>query len=202
MLDDMEEPHRAEYEAVRQQSWREAYPERPKWWDEMGLGSPRSPRSYRNQVPLGWVTLAKEGRKLVTPRTHLAAGTRQKHMQAWARRKAVDSSLAAGAMQKNKPKPDYDRVDDKAKFGGRRKAVAHILTKNDRNLYVNELKADPAGIGFAYGGVEPGRLHARGQLIETHKVFYSIAVCGEYRLHVGLRHRAIRSQGHLSLSRS
>ena len=43
------------------------------------------------------------------------------------------------------------------------------------------------GIGFAYGGIEPGRLHARGRLVETHKVYYSIGVVGTYLLHIGLR---------------
>ena len=193
MLDDEEEPHRAEHEAVKQQSWREAYPERPGWWDDMGLGSPRSPRSYRQQVPLGWVTLAKEGRKLVTPRTHLAAGARQQHIQAWARRKAVDSSLAATALQKNKPKGDEHVGRDAV--GQRRKKPVVSVGKQDNGLFINELKSDPNGIGFAYGGVEPGRLHAHGQPVQTHKVYYSIAICGEYKLHVGLRQQEIPVPG-------
>ena len=50
-----------------------------RWWDELQLGSPRDVKSYRRQVPLGWVTVAKAGRTLVTPRTQLHAGQRQQH---------------------------------------------------------------------------------------------------------------------------
>ena len=38
----------------------------------------------------------------------------------------------------------------------------------------DEAQSDPTGIGFAFGGVMPGRLHAKGKVVETHKVFYSI----------------------------
>lgn len=36
--------------------------------------------------------------------------------------------------------------------------------------------------------MEPGRLRAKGQLVEQHKVHYSIGLCGTYLLHVMLRH--------------
>lgn len=38
------------------------------------------------------------------------------------------------------------------------------------SAYLNDIESDPQHIGFAYGGVYPGRLHAKGQLVETHKV--------------------------------
>lgn len=47
----------------------------------------------------------------------------------------------------------------------------------------HELKADRRGVGFAYGGVSPGTLHARGQLVRVHTVHYSIGLAGRYRLH-------------------
>ena len=40
---------------------------------------------------------------------------------------------------------------------------------------------------FAYGGVEPGRLHAHWKPAEEHKVYYSIGTPGRYLLHVRLR---------------
>jgi len=46
---------------------------------------------------------------------------------------------------------------------------------------------DPQMVGFAYGGVYPGRLHAHGQLIETHEVQFSVGVAGNYLLYVSLR---------------
>ena len=33
-----------------------------------------------------------------------------------------------------------------------------------------EKDADPTGIGFAFGGVHPGWLHAHGKAVETHAV--------------------------------
>ena len=48
----------------------------------------------------------------------------------------------------------------------------------------------PVGVGFALGGVEPGRLHAKGKCVEVHKLFYSIGRAGRYLLHIGLRHQS------------
>lgn len=45
------------------------------------------------------------------------------------------------------------------------------------------------GVGFAFGGVEPGRLHAKGKLIEVHRLLYSIGRAGTYKLHVCLSHQ-------------
>ena len=39
-----------------------------------------------------------------------------------------------------------------------------------RPIYLREMDADPQGIGFAYGGVTPGRLHAHGKLVDFHQV--------------------------------
>jgi hypothetical protein len=191
---DVGEPiHRAQAQGIQAMSWRDTYPERPLWWDEVnmnGLHSLHNPQSFRRQVPLGWVTVSKAGRELLTPRTQLHAGARQRHMQAWARRQAVDRSIAATAMA-GKKTSDYERD----KFKEARKRAPKLETKLDKRMYMNELGSDPNGIGFAYGGVEPGRLHAHGQLVETHKVFYSIGVCGLYRLHIGLRNQALPLPG-------
>ena len=46
---------------------------------------------------------------------------------------------------------------------------------------------DPTGVGFAFGGVSPGYLHAKGQLHEVHRVAYSVDRVGKYLLHVRLR---------------
>ena len=61
--------------------------------------------------------------------------------------------------------------------------------------YQQELTCDPTGIGFAFGGVEPGILHAHGQLHEVHKVFYSVGRVGKYQLHVALRKQALPLPG-------
>ena len=49
------------------------------------------------------------------------------------------------------------------------KSSAHAR-QHGSHAYRDELSSDPSKIGFAFGGVEPGRLHAGGRLIDTHKV--------------------------------
>ena len=61
------------------------------------------------------------------------------------------------------------------------------LSPSPRPAYWDEVRSDPQRIGFAYGGVYPGRLHAKGQLVEAHEVNFSIGVCGSYLLYVSLR---------------
>ena len=61
------------------------------------------------------------------------------------------------------------------------------LGTSPRPAYWDEAQADPHHIGFAYGGLYPGRLHAKGQLVEKHEVHFSVGMCGTYLLHVGLR---------------
>ena len=162
--------------------------------------SPSPPQPEQAKlVPVGWVTVHKGEQELVTPRGHLAAGERQRHLQHWARRLAVDKTVAVQSTQKQK-RPD-DIPSSKQAFGApsptrRKKRDLDLFTTRDgASVYTNELSADPTGIGFAFGGVEPGRLHAHGQVYDTHKVQYSIATCGTYRLHVGLRHDGIELPG-------
>lgn len=51
------------------------------------------------------------------------------------------------------------------------------------------------GTAFAFGGVEPGTLHAKGHAVKTHTVRYSVGVAGKYRLHVGLRQQGVPLPG-------
>jgi hypothetical protein len=44
--------------------------------------------------------------------------------------------------------------------------------------------------GFAYGGVYPGRLHAKGRIVERHEVRFSVGGAGTYLLHIRLRKAA------------
>ena len=50
------------------------------------------------------------------------------------------------------------------------------------HAYADELSSDPSKIGFAFGGVDPGKLHAGGKLVDTHKVHNSIARCSSTHL--------------------
>ena len=58
--------------------------------------------------------------------------------------------------------------------------------------YQQELETDPKRIGFAYGGVSPGRkgsseIGHKGMPVESHTVSFSVGIVGTYLLHVGLR---------------
>ena len=54
--------------------------------------------------------------------------------------------------------------------------------------FAHEMAIDP--LGFAFGGVDPGTLHAHGKLVKVHAVHYSVGLTGEYKLHVGLRQQS------------
>ena len=159
-------------------------------------GTPRLPAQAG--VAVGWITVHKGERELVTPRGSLRAGDRQKHMQQWARRIAVDRSLAVmggplgGLKRSGGKKESLANEFDASK---EKKKIDLSTVRGATTIYSNELSADEKKIGFAFGGVDPGRLHAHGQLFETHKVHYSIAMTGLYRLHVALRQDGVQLPG-------
>ena len=214
-----------------QENWRDLFPIRPAWLDGIPTprkqprprampASPFGPREPPVPPPpqaveaaegsgdedglksIGWVTVHKGTRELVTPRGKLQANERQRHMQHWARRIAVDKSIAVTSVTKF-VQQRTEELKHAAKNSyavssapRRKKGDAEVaLARQGESVYAHELRSDPKRIGFAFGGVEPGRLHARGQLVETHKVHYSIAMCGIYKLHVGLRHEGIELPG-------
>ena len=148
-----------------------------------------SPLRNRGKAGVGWVTLSKGSNVLVRRREKLNAGQRQGHMQQWERRIRTDKTLAATAYSAAANKDasgDRDgRKKDKNK--GVEKAVAQ-----KHNVFTMELIDD---IGFAYGGVEPGVLHAHGKLHEVHKCTYSVGRAGLYLLHVRLRNQALSLPG-------
>jgi hypothetical protein len=226
-----------------QTNWRDLFTVRPAWLEgvQTPRKQPR-PRAMSPQLPfgpreprtatdsqeaakrshegdkaleaIGWVTVHKGLRELVTPREELQASERQRHIEQWARRVAVDKSLAVNSVNKFIAGRKHEASLAKSSSHGstyqttelapssssagprRKKGDAEVtLVRQSESVYLQELHSDPKGIGFAFGGVEPGRLHAKGELIETHKVHYSIAVCGVYRFHVGLRHDGVELPG-------
>jgi len=121
----------------------------------------------RASCKIGWVTLMKEGRvKLVSSRVQLGPGSRRQYSSQWERQRHTKQALAD-------PKPSVD---------------AGVL-------FEREVGADPSGIGFGFGGVEPGTLHAHGELHEVHRVSYALSLAGTYFLHVRLRHQALPLPG-------
>ena len=134
------------------------------------VGQPAPAALLPRPKPVGWVTVYKGGRELVTARGKLDAGLRQQHMQHWARRLRVDKAMqpmappgkGAAAWARSEMASGGERAG-----GGRRPkrdAGSKAVT-----MFDNELAADPSRVGFAFGGVDPGRLRAKGQLIATRK---------------------------------
>ena len=119
--------------------------------------------------PSGWVTIVKGGQALVRKRVRLEAGQRQIHKQQWERRLA-DDKIISGSL------------------GG---LDSHGLPRSASKVLVQEKSADPTEVGFAFGGVHPGTLHAHGQLHEVHSCTYSVGMAGKYLLHVWLRNQAL-----------
>lgn len=81
------------------------------------------------------------------------------------------------------------KKEDADKGLGKRSQQVGLSTKWKLGAFWNEVTSDPTGVGFAFGGLEPGRLHAKGKCVDVHKLYYSIGRAGKYRLHVGLRHQ-------------
>ena len=93
------------------------------------------------------------------------APSRQRHMQLWQSRMTADKLKAKGS-----------------DGGGE---AASKKEKYEPTSFAHEMNIDP--LGFAFGGVDPGTLHAHGKLVKVHSVHYSVGLAGEYKLHVGLR---------------
>ena len=127
----------------------------------------------------GWVTAVKDGRELITrPHEQLNSGQRRRDMSLWEQRKAADRLMQkSGTEAKN-------RTHGKMSEGQQAELIAGPS-------FAHELVSDPDGIGFAFGGVDPGTLHAHGQVIKMHTVRYSLGLAGRYRLHVGLRQQSV-----------
>ena len=83
----------------------------------------------------------KEGRvKLVSSRVQLGPSSRRQYSRQWERQKRTKLALSEFKTFKD---------DD----------IAGMITR--------EIEADPSGVGFGFGGCEPGTLHAHGKLHEV-----------------------------------
>ena len=129
----------------------------------------------------GWVTATKDGKDLLaSPYVPLEAGERQRHITLWARRKALDKDFQVIKTETAKKRAD-------AELRGKNK-------DRDETLVAGANASHDEG-GFAFGGVEPGTLHAKGHVVKVHTVRYSIGIAGRYRLHVGLREQSVALPG-------
>ena len=154
------------------------------------LSESSSPLRNRGKMGVGWITVSKGGNALVRHRERLNAAQRQFHMQQWDRRIRADKTLAATAYSAAASKAA--RRDDDRDRGNKKKKADTEAVSSKQNVFKMELLDD---IGFAYGGVEPGVLHAKGKVHEVHKVTYSVGRAGQYLLHVKLRNQALSLPG-------
>lgn len=99
----------------------------------------------------------------------------------------------------SKEEKEQDRASKAAEKVEELRSLDHARQQADaltnQRLFQDERRSDPTGIGFAYGGVLPGRLHARGKPHETHKVYFSVGQVGSYELHVALREQSVPLHG-------
>ena len=169
----------------------------PKHEDPVPEGRPltKPKLNLRDDKKFGWVTLVIKDEPLVTRLTkRLPAHVRQQFLTNWSRRVAIDSERE----RERALLRDRDAEEGTAK--GREEVMNWVppyLTggllsgrgySSPRLYSVPEgPEKDPQMVGFSYGGVYPGRLHAHGQLIETHEVQFSVGVAGNYLLYVSLR---------------
>jgi len=111
-------------------------------------------------------------------------------MQLWSRRRATDTLLPEKKKSTGNAGESFRKDERTGRSRRDKDEELHKVMSFD-----HEVKADRKGVGFAYGGVSPGTLHARGQLVRVHTVHYSIGLAGRYRLHVGLRQQSVALPG-------
>ena len=159
-------------------------------------------RSWRNSesLPDGQNTgRSRKGRRGKATALRLNVEARQQQLRHWNHRLALDSNR-----ERLKAKDRQDEIEalesrlnsQKSARGSPREHRYAMGLGSPRGSpravgpWAQELIADPTGIGLAYGGLHPGRLHAHGRLFDSHKVFFSVGASGEYLLHVHFRHQA------------
>ena len=140
------------------------------------------------QIVQGWVTLMKNGVKLVSSRLRLDTKTRRQYNEQWSRRLVYDKVVSVQMAT------EVTKGENKQADKNHASAMAEQLS---RSLAVELQSAKRASdqAAFAFGGVYPGVLHSHGKLPDQHRVFYSVGVAGQYLLHVRLRKQAASLKG-------
>ena len=153
--------------------------------------SPRVKLRRLKRPEEGWVTLVQHGEAQVSRQVgRLPTHLRQQHLTQWSRRTAIDSQRERERMLSRDRVTEGKAIASLNGFnplGASGASSAHgDGADSSTTAYLRDIASDPTGIGFAYGGVMPGRLHAKGKLVEKHEVQFSIAKCGQYHLYVSL----------------
>ena len=142
---------------------------------ELAPVSPKHPKGYNPNHP-----------------THpkLDGGDRQRHMRLWQKQLADEQSrLKAEQHVRELLRERYGGDGQESGAAELKAAAAGPSFASEIGLEDPPRPGSPRKLsdGFAYGGVYPGTIHARGQLVKTHTVNYAIGRAGSYWLHVGLR---------------
>ena len=164
-----------------------------------GMGSPTRLTTGRG---FGGIIRYSARRRIVIPpsarersksprRFRLDPTERQQHMMLWKRRLHTEGVSAAKPLSIALTQR-VTRGKDGFQFSAGRK-LQGVGTAGPS--FAHELMADERGVAFAYGGVDPGTVHAGGKLVRVHSVHYSVGRAGRYKLHVGLRQQSSEVAG-------
>ena len=179
--------------------WMHGSSSRRSLWSPTGTGRSRSfsPKgSHRRRDPYGvnpYGRLTPSGRS-VSPRPQrfrLDAGERQQHMTLWSRRMSTEGVSRTKAISYALTQRSARDLQNSQQHSARRGQTVGPGGPS----YATELADDPRGVAFAFGGVDPGTLHAGGKLVRVHAVHYSVGRAGTYLLHVGLRQQSAMIAG-------
>ena len=102
----------------------------------------------------------------------LAASERQAHMTLWAHRLRTE-----GVTQSKPPSVAFSNRGASRSEGSTHRGrwvEPPRVASGPGTSYAHELTADAKGVAFAFGGVDPGTIHAAGRIIKAHQVHYSI----------------------------
>ena len=131
----------------------------------------------RPPSPTAEVEASSPSRAITTHNPHhpthprLDGAERQRHMRLWAKQLADEQSRIKA--EEHVAQLLSSDGDDEAKQAAIRAAAAGPSFVSE---IMPEAHVSPRGkaIGFAYGGIYPGTLHARGQLVKTHTVSFAV----------------------------
>ena len=99
----------------------------------------------------GWVTLIAHGHEYIRrPEPALQPARRMRYMQLWERRMATST-------QRERHRTIAQQAEASSSTSS---------STQHGSIFLQEMANDPEGVGYAYGGVDPGRIGHKGQPVE------------------------------------
>jgi len=172
-----------------------------------GLLSPRRGAKGR-EVSSGWITLSTKSATFTSKLgVRLPPEEKQRNLQSWVRMVAEEAGDSAMdevvARNLHYPAGDAHTSSTVSLGGGSPSRIGRLDTSSAALMSAYSggcgggTLASPRNrpnLGFAYGGVNPGP-KARGQILESHDVHFSVNSAGHYWLHVSLRTQSAPVKG-------